>query len=616
MFHTTSGGLFISARPRISQARFAHGSGPNSCCLLAHLCRTHVAALLSFLLHFADTMPNDEQKKASRKKRAAKAKTSAKRAKALLAVGSPQGANQASLTGEGNAAVVLDNEVETMATPQKISQTSPAPKTPSVKEVVENWENFSISLDGRAISLQVPLHYRGTARRDAFLERNAAVPLFTAVTIRDLVRQYALAYEEDSLSAYLLRTADATALLAAPRNPVPSGTASDDGLSGRAQREQTVTLALQGIKPLELSGKNNDPRDIRSWLDDLKRALDRFEGMFAKAEWPKAKCGYAVLRLRGSLASVMSEWVTSTEGHTWAMFCDKVLKEFSPLDYQVQVIVSGLLAPCPHSHGGVIATQITQCKTEMLRILGPKVIASLEDENPAFLCALVRNGLAASYPSALAKIAKSDHLVKYLATKVANASEAESKPASAAMQPWHKDLQILQRTVENNTDASGKTVAGICVVDACTNCGGNHSRNRNGKANCKVTSTDGNRARTTIKEQANRRWRDLDVRSKSLTQPQQQAYQKRRRQFVDKLAAITDRSVEDSDWDRPDESMANSLASFVAQKPKGNNNKGGGGKRIFTPKRKMDTNMTAAITAAVVAGLKKKKKKKSSKEDE
>ena len=66
------------------------------------------------------------------------------------------------------------NEVETMASPEKTPQSSPAPKTSPVKVVVENWENFSINLDGRAISLQVPLHCRGTARRDAFLDGNAA----------------------------------------------------------------------------------------------------------------------------------------------------------------------------------------------------------------------------------------------------------------------------------------------------------------------------------------------------------------------------------------------------------------------------------------------------------
>ena len=582
-------------------ARAVHGSGPSSCYRHAHtLCHTHIAAVLSLacLSHFPVKMGRDRQ--------TIRVKQPKAKAKAATSPVSTTGGTQASLTGEGNPAAASGG-VEATASPTETAQPPLTPEASEVTVVNGNWVDFVAKLDGRSIPLQVPMHLRGNARREAFLNRNAAVPMFTALALRDLARQYAEAHEEDALSAYLLRAATASAQLDANPNPASYVAASE--MSGRAQREQTVTSALHGIKPLELAGKNNDPRVIRSWLDDLKRALDRFEDMFPEAEWPKAMCQCAILRLRGSLAAVMAEWVVVTEELSWKSFCDEVLKEFSPLDHQVRSTISGLLAPCPAAHGGTIATQITQFKAEMLSILGAEVISSLEEKNPAFLCALVRNGLAASCPTALAKIVKSDHLVKHLANMSAKAGAAGDASSSTVIQPWHKDLQILQRTVENDPDAKG-----ICVVAACTTCGGDHPRRRGGKQNCKLPAADGDRARGTIREQANTRWRDLDNRAKSLSQAQQQSYKKRRSQFIDKLAAISDRPVEASDWERPDQAMANSLQSYLSQKPKAGGKGGGGNRTSAKRKTQVTSEVTAAITAAVLKGLqdKKKKKKKSS----
>ena len=384
-----------------------------------------------------------------------------------------------------------------------------------------------------------------------------------------------------------------------------------------AHRDSVITAALQAIRLLDVNGKNNDPRAIDSWLDDLQRALKRFAEFYPKSDWPKAMCGFAVLRLRGSIAAVMGEWVDTTEEPTWTMFCDKVLKEFSPLDHQVTNIISEVLAPCPKAHGGVIGTQITQFKVGVLNALGPDVIAILEKENPAFMCSIVRHGLAASYPMGLAKIVKSDHLGKHLAA-VAKATKAGEEPAEpTGIQPWRKDLEILQRTVENNAAATG-----TCVVAACSTCMGDHPRLKGGKPNCKLPASDGARARGTIREQAKNRWRDMDNRAKALSQAQQREYKNRRDQFIDKLAAISDRSVDESDWARPDQAMANSLQFYISQKPKATG-KGMRGGRTGAKRKSQapfsGNQLAAAISAAVVLGIqeeKKKKKKKASKEDQ
>ena len=114
----------------------------------------------------------------------------------------------------------------------------------------------------------------------------------------------------------------------------------------------------------------------------------------------------------------------------------------------------------------------------------------------------------------------------------------------------------------------------------------------------------------------------MDTKAKSLSQPQQRQYKQRRDQHVNKLAAISDRSVEESDWARPDQAMANSLQSCMSQRPKATG-KGAGGGRSGGGKRKSqsssNTELAAAISAAVVLGIqeeKKKKKKKSSTKDE
>ena len=113
----------------------------------------------------------------------------------------------------------------------------------------------------------------------------------------------------------------------------------------------------------------------------------------------------------------------------------------------------------------------------------------------------------------------------------------------------------------------------------------------------------------------------MDQRSKTLSHPQQNEYQKRRSQFVDKLAAISDtRTVEDSDWANPDQRMANTLQSYMSQKPKASG-KGSGAARSAKRKSQGSANneLAKAISAAVVAGIsaeKKKKKKKSSKDSE
>ena len=563
-------------------------------------------------------MAKDGGKK-QKKKSIKKAKT-----KAEASVASPKGSPQASLTGEGSLAAAAP-EVEAEAsrestpasresTPASTPQRSRTPESTEAAAVHENWETLTVTLDGRKIPLQVPRHLKGNQRRDAFLTENVAVLLFTAAALRDLARQYAEAHEEDALTAHLLRVATQTAQLNAAPSPASSEVASGS-LVAHATRESVITVALQAIKPLELSGKNNDPRVIHSWLQDLGRALKRFSTMYISAAWPKAMCGFALLRLRGSLATVMSEYVDSTEGLTWKMFCDKVLKEFSPLDHQVKSIMSEVLAPCPTAHNGVIATQITQFKAGLLNTLGAEVIASLEARNPAFMCALVRHGLAASYPGALAKIVKSEHLVKYLASvEAAKATTGDEPAAPTGIPPWLKDLEILQRTVENNA-----TVKGNCVVAACSTCGGDHPRHKGGQLNCKLPASAGARARDTIRVQANKRWQDMDKRAKTLSHPQQSEFRRRRDQFVDKLAAISDeRPVEDSDWVKPDQGMANTLKSYMSQKPKAGGKGPGGGR---SAKRKSQapaaSELAAAISAAVVAGIsaeKKKKKKKSSKD--
>ena len=554
----------------------------------------------------------DERTRKKSVKKAAKAKA---KAKAKASVASPKGSPQASLTGEGSPAAAAP-EVEAKASRESTPQHSRTPEVPEAAAVHENWEVLTAKLDGRKIPLQVPLHLKGNQRRDAFLTKNFAVPLFTAAALRDLARQYAEAHEEDALTAHLLRVATQTAQLNAAPSPASSEVASGS-LVARATRESVITVALQAIKSLELSGKNNDPRVIHSWLQDLERALKRFSTMFISDDWPKTMCGFALLRLRGSLATVMSEHVDVTEGLTWKMFCDKVLKEFSPLDHQVKSIMSEVLAPCPTAHNGVIATQITQFKAGLFNTLGAEVIASLETRNPAFMCALVRHGLAASCPGALAKIVKSDHLVKYLASvEAAKATSGDESATPTGTQPWLKDLEILQRTVENNV-----AVKGNCIVVACSTCGGDHHRHRGGKPNCKLPAAAGARARDTIRGQAAKRWQDMDQRSKTLSHPQQNEHQKRRNQFVDKLAAISDtRTVEESDWVNPDQRMANTLQSYMSQKPKASG-KGSGGARSAKRKSQGSTNneLAKAISAAVVAGIsaeKKKKKKKSSKDSE
>ena len=388
-------------------------------------------------------------------------------------------------------------------------------------------------------------------------------------------------------------------------------------MTAQAQRDSVITQALTSIRLVDIQGKNNDPQAIRSWLDDLQLALKRYSRWYPEKDWPRAMCEYALLRLRGPVATVMSTWVDNTDVLTWAMFCDKVLEEFSPLDHQVTTIVSEVLAPCPTAHGGIIATQITQLKAGVLKALGSDVIATLEKENPAFMCAIVRHGLASACPVALAKMVKSDYLGKHLAA-IAKATEAGEEPAEPkGIQPWLKDLQLLQRTVETNPAAKG-----TCVVAACSTCMGDHPRQRGGKPICKLPAADGARARDTIREQAKNRWRDMDNRAKSLSHPQQRQHRQRRDQHVDKLAAISDRSVEESDWARPDQAMANSLQSYMSQRPKATG-KGSGGGRSGGGKRKSQSSsnheLAAAISAAVVLGIqeeKKKKKKKSSAKDE
>ena len=151
--------------------------------------------------------------------------------------------------------------------------------------------------------------------------------------------------------------------------------------------------------------------------------------------------------------------------------------------------------------------------------------------------------------------------------------------APTGIQPWPKDLEILQRTVENNA-----AVKGNCIVVACSTCGGDHPRHRGGQLNCKLPASAGARARDTIRGQANKRWQDMDDRAETLSQPQQSERGKRRDQFVNELAAISsDRSVEDSDWVRPDQGMANTLQSYMSQKPKAGGKGPGGGR---TAKRK------------------------------
>ena len=151
---------------------------------------------------------------------------------------------------------------------------------------------------------------------------------------------------------------------------------------------------------------------------------------------------------------------------------------------------------------------------------------------------------------------------------------------------------------------------------------GDHPRQRGGKPICKLPAADGARARDTIREQAKNRWRDMDTRAKSLSKPQQRQFKERRDQYVNKLAAISDRSVEESDWSKPDQALANSLQSYMTQRPKATG-KGAGGGRSGGGKRKSQSSsneLAAAISAAVVLGIReeksKKKKKKSSSKNE
>ena len=76
------------------------------------------------------------------------------------------------------------------------------------------------------------------------------------------------------------------------------------------------------------------------------------------------------------------------------------------------------------------------------------------------------------------------------------------------------------------------------------------------------------------------------------------------------------------DWARPDQVMANSLQSYISQKPKATG-KGMRGGRTGAKRKSQapfsGNQLAAAISAAVVLGIqeeKKKKKKKASKEDQ
>ena len=145
----------------------------------------------------------DERTRKKSVEKAAKAKA---KAKAKASAASPIGSPQDNLSVEGSPAVAAP-EVEAAASRESDPQHSPTPESPEAEVVHENWEVLTATLDSRKIPLQVPLHLKGNQRRDAFLTKNFAVPLFTAAALRDLARQHAEAHEEDALAAHLLRVA-------------------------------------------------------------------------------------------------------------------------------------------------------------------------------------------------------------------------------------------------------------------------------------------------------------------------------------------------------------------------------------------------------------------------
>jgi hypothetical protein len=343
-----------------------------------------------------------------------------------------------------------------------------------------------------------------------------------------------------------------------------------------SQRQANVASALALIEKLSLDGTMTPPNETAEWFESFEQVMNPFKDACRPDEWEGALASNATLCMDGTVRQTMGQWIKDkkTSDVSWPDFKAHVLSKFAPQDWAMQAVIAGVLQPCPHKHGGVVARMCTEWLSQLEKMLTPEALRIVEKENPAALCAMVRTFLVPCFgKGAEKKLQDSRHLAKRL-ERDAKAEKGESGDATGTpkatshKEPYLDDIQTLLEYVQPKADAKGHFAQVKCVAAAvCMNCSGPHTRDKsNGTRNCKVGDQAGHDARKAINRQAAARFSSYDKKAKQFSQKQKGQYNSRRDECINAVVRA-DAGGQDAAWVKAETGLTGIVAAFSRQPP-------------------------------------------------
>ena len=309
----------------------------------------------------------------------------------------------------------------------------------------------------------MPEELVGAAKLESFLERNPTVPFLGPAHLEGAATAYAKRFGGENVSYHLLQGAVAARASEASKPGAPKNVPA--AALDASQRQANVASALALCDELSLDGTVTPPSETAEWFVAFDEIMTPFKSACTPTEWQRALASNAILCMDGWVRQTMGLWMKGKQAHavSWPEFKAHVSSKFAPQNWAMQAVISGVLKPCPHKHGGVVAQMCTEWLAELENMLTPEALRIVEQKNPAASCALVRTLLVPCFgKGAEKKLQDSRHLARRLerdaeaktdgsGDSVANASRDGNRK-----EPCLEDVDGLAQWVQPEADQKGR----------------------------------------------------------------------------------------------------------------------------------------------------------------
>ena len=437
-------------------------------------------------------------------------------------------------------------------------------------------ETFSYETGGGTLDFKVPVDVDGPSKLEIFLKLNSAVPFLAPAVLEGAALAMIQKTGHDPVSSHLLALAATARQVDAAQPGATMSAPAAQAVVDPSQRQANVASALALIKKLSLDGTMTPPNETAEWFESFEQVMNPFKDAYRPNEWEGALASNAILCMDGTVRQTMGQWIKDkkTSNVSWPDFKAHVLSKFAPQNWAMQAVIAGVLQPCPHKHGGVVARMCTEWLSQLEKMLTPEALRIVEKENPAALCAMVRTFLVPCFgKGAEKKLQDSRHLAKRL-ERDAKAEKGEPGDATGTLkatshkEPYLDDIQTLLEYVQPKADAKGHFAQVKCVAAAvCTNCSGPHAKDKsNGTRNCKVGDQAGHDARKVINKQAAARFASYDKKARQFSQRQKGQYNSRRDEHINAVVRA-DAGGQDAAWVKAETGLTGIVAAFSRQPP-------------------------------------------------